>query len=260
MKSYSVKSNAKRFARGIAAKAPELFEVMEPVADASGEWVPKLKLLAVDNSGTPVLPDSATVRLAMETCIFEAPVAAVEDNAAVFSAEPPEPAEAVTADVAKAEAPGLSIRPYQQAVIDRIKENPEELAAPISLPMAPARVGKAVTLAELAATLPPLVVSTPEEIEARRALRRARIEAEKADPKPKAEKISRKQNILDLVARANGATAEELEAATGWQRHTLRGYIAGTLRKEVAPKFGIDCVRKKGEPTRYVMTAKGGDA
>ncbi|NKW09428.1 DUF3489 domain-containing protein [Ochrobactrum tritici] len=26
-----------------------------------------------------------------------------------------------------------------------------------------------------------------------------------------------------------------MEAATGWQRHTIRGYIAGTLRKQMAP-------------------------
>jgi hypothetical protein len=53
-----------------------------------------------------------------------------------------------------------------------------------------------------------------------------------------------------------------LEAATGWQRHTLRGYIAGTLRK-IMRTVGrdIECRRAKGEATRYVMvTAKEGGA
>jgi hypothetical protein len=41
MKSYSVKSNAKRFAKGLAAKYPG-FTVCEPAAADNGEWFPAL--------------------------------------------------------------------------------------------------------------------------------------------------------------------------------------------------------------------------
>ncbi|WP_281423815.1 DUF3489 domain-containing protein [Rhizobium laguerreae] len=108
-----------------------------------------------------------------------------------------------------------------------------------------------------------------EEIEARRAERRKRIEAEKAAGTfgAKAEKISKKKLILDLMKRDDGATKKELEDATGWQRHTLRGYIAGTLRKKLgAVGFAIECSRGSGEvPTRYFIepvkvAGKGGEA
>lgn len=113
------------------------------------------------------------------------------------------------------------------------------------------------TAAELAASLPPRKDSTPEEIAARRAERRKRVDEEKAagirdrfgnkiDPRGP----SRADIIIRLVGRPDGATVEELTTATGWQRHTLRGYIAGTLRKR---GHAIEVRKNRGEPTRYVM-------
>jgi hypothetical protein len=121
-------------------------------------------------------------------------------------------------------------------------------------------------LAALAASLPPRTESSREEIDRRRAERRVRIDAEKVNPTPKPEKINKTKIILDLIKRKGGATQEELETATGWQRHTLRGFIAGTLRKRLAPVgLEIECIRKKGEPTRYMVPMmeadrKGGEA
>jgi hypothetical protein len=43
-----------------------------------------------------------------------------------------------------------------------------------------------------------------------------------------------KQAILvDLLSRSNGATLAELVNATGWQRHSVRGAISGTLKKKL---------------------------
>ncbi|MBB3745214.1 hypothetical protein FHX10_004751 [Rhizobium sp. BK591] len=123
-----------------------------------------------------------------------------------------------------------------------------------------------------AADLPPPVASTREAIDARRALRRQRIEVEKAEGardargnKVAAAKISKKKILLDLMRREDGATQAELETATGWQRHTLRGYIAGTLRKQLgAIGYAIECACGRNDvPTRYFIEAakaKGGVA
>lgn len=48
-----------------------------------------------------------------------------------------------------------------------------------------------------------------------------------------------------------GATSKELEAATGWKPHSVRGYL-GTLRKS-----GVNVVshKEKGEPTVYRVEA-----
>jgi hypothetical protein len=39
--------------------------------------------------------------------------------------------------------------------------------------------------------------------------------------------------ILDLIRRPKGATLEDLMAATGWQAHSVRGFLSGTLRKKM---------------------------
>jgi hypothetical protein len=38
--------------------------------------------------------------------------------------------------------------------------------------------------------------------------------------------------LLKLLCRRNGATIAELGKATGWQAHSIRGAMAGTLRKK----------------------------
>ena len=40
------------------------------------------------------------------------------------------------------------------------------------------------------------------------------------------------QIILDLLARDRGAALDELCKATGWQRHSVRGALAGTLKRK----------------------------
>jgi hypothetical protein len=46
-----------------------------------------------------------------------------------------------------------------------------------------------------------------------------------------------------MLKRPGGATAEELLNATGWQPHSLRGFISGILGK----KLGLTVVSTKGE-------------
>lgn len=44
---------------------------------------------------------------------------------------------------------------------------------------------------------------------------------------------TKQQLCLDLLNRAEGATVEELQAATGWQRHSVRGFLAGAVKKKL---------------------------
>jgi hypothetical protein len=43
---------------------------------------------------------------------------------------------------------------------------------------------------------------------------------------------SKKSQVLDLLGRKDGATLVEIMAATGWQAHTVRGFISGALIKK----------------------------
>jgi len=54
---------------------------------------------------------------------------------------------------------------------------------------------------------------------------------------------SKTATILEMLKRPGGATAKELLKATGWQPHSLRGFISGTLGK----KMGLTVASSKSE-------------
>jgi len=73
--------------------------------------------------------------------------------------------------------------------------------------------------------------------------------SKRATRKPKAPAArdgSKKADIIRLLERAKGATLAELMTATGWQAHSVRGFISGTLGKRL--KMKIDSFRtEKGD-------------
>lgn len=68
-----------------------------------------------------------------------------------------------------------------------------------------------------------------------------------ATPKPAAPNGQSKSDLLVSMLTGSGSTSKEMEQATGWQPHSVRGYL-GTLRKK-----GVNVISKKlpGEPTIY---------
>lgn len=69
---------------------------------------------------------------------------------------------------------------------------------------------------------------------AKMAKQTAAPKATRAKVEPKAAGAGTKQSIVqELVARPGGASIGELMAATGWQKHSVRGFIAGTLKKKL---------------------------
>lgn len=54
---------------------------------------------------------------------------------------------------------------------------------------------------------------------------------------------SKTATVLDLLKRSGGATLPELMKATGWQAHSVRGFISATLGK----KMGLAVASSKGE-------------
>ncbi|CAN5508420.1 hypothetical protein BH10PSE11_BH10PSE11_13710 [soil metagenome] len=44
---------------------------------------------------------------------------------------------------------------------------------------------------------------------------------------------SMRENVLGLLRRREGATLDALVKATGWQRHSVRGFLAGIVRRQL---------------------------
>jgi len=74
--------------------------------------------------------------------------------------------------------------------------------------------------------------------------KRAPKGAKKGGPaKSEARDGSKTAQILDLLKRPGGATSKELMKATGWQPHSVRGFLSGTVGK----KMGLTITSTKGE-------------
>jgi Protein of unknown function (DUF3489) len=54
---------------------------------------------------------------------------------------------------------------------------------------------------------------------------------------------SKASSVLDLLKRANGVTLAELMKSTGWQAHSVRGFLSGTIGK----KKGLTVTSAKGK-------------
>ena len=108
--------------------------------------------------------------------------------------------------------------------------------------------------------------STAATAEERKAIKKARAGARGAHVAPSKAKSPKKGNaskktpkaakeagaaregskvakIIDLLKRPNGATLVEIMKAAGWQAHSVRGFISGTLTK----KMGLTVVSINGE-------------
>ena len=64
---------------------------------------------------------------------------------------------------------------------------------------------------------------------------------------------SKKAEVLDLMRRKQGATLQEIMKATGWQRHTVRGFVSGTLIKKQGLK--VESFRSEDKERTYRVSA-----
>ena len=70
-------------------------------------------------------------------------------------------------------------------------------------------------------------------------------------PDPQPMRASKQADVIALLRRPEGATVDEVRAATGWQPHTVRGVFSGALKK----KLGLAVIAAKEERGRVYRIA-----
>ena len=86
--------------------------------------------------------------------------------------------------------------------------------------------------------------------------KKARPETKAADAQGRKRKqptsrAGTKQGLLiDLLKRKSGATIDEIVAATGWQAHSVRGAISGSLKKKLGLLVSSEKVADRGRVYR----------
>lgn len=78
------------------------------------------------------------------------------------------------------------------------------------------------------------------------------IQADKAIGKPPRE--TRVQQVLTLLCRPDGASLAEIQAVTGWQAHSARGFLSGVIRK--LPDVALTSTKPAEGPRRYFITTR----
>ncbi len=67
---------------------------------------------------------------------------------------------------------------------------------------------------------------------------------------------SKQAQLLKLLTRPEGASIEDMMVATDWQQHSVRGFLAGTVKKKMG--LAVTSSKADGELRRYRIPARRG--
>ncbi len=125
----------------------------------------------------------------------------------------------------------MSARPRQKPPVEKTTPSKSTKAKAVSVAKATA-ASKRQKAAATAATVP-----TPMELSP-------------------AGRSTKQERMLTLLSRPEGASIEEMMQATNWQQHSVRGFLAGTVRKKLG--FTLSSAKTADGARRYHIKARRG--
>lgn len=73
-------------------------------------------------------------------------------------------------------------------------------------------------------------------------------------PETLAMSATKASRVIGLLSRPAGATLKEIMAGTGWQAHSVRGFISGQLTKKMGLK--VKSFKRDGERVYRILAQK----
>ncbi|MBX3598548.1 MAG: DUF3489 domain-containing protein [Rhizobiaceae bacterium] len=64
--------------------------------------------------------------------------------------------------------------------------------------------------------------------------------------------------VLKRLSSTKGTSVEEIMQVTGWQAHSVRGFLSGTVRKRLSLKLETDVGKDGARRYRIVRSAPAG--
>jgi hypothetical protein len=66
---------------------------------------------------------------------------------------------------------------------------------------------------------------------------------------PRGERVTKQESVLTLLSQPEGVSIEEMMQATDWQQHSVRGFLAGTVKKKLG--FSLTSLKPDDGIRRY---------
>lgn len=69
-------------------------------------------------------------------------------------------------------------------------------------------------------------------------------------------RVTKNVHLLQLLNRPEGASIEDMMQATEWQQHSVRGFLAGTVKKKMG--LALTSSKAEGDVRRYRVATRRG--
>jgi Protein of unknown function (DUF3489) len=73
---------------------------------------------------------------------------------------------------------------------------------------------------------------------------------------PRGERVTKRERMLTLLSQPAGASIQEMMQATNWQQHSVRGFLAGTVKRKLG--FALTSVKPDDGVRRYHIEKRRG--